>query len=185
MSNPESIRSKSIHSFSSGIAQNTLCVNLLPPRRGSLFRLHSQGADMAQSRRALPKVSSLNEPPAISVSRVPVTATRHAPSSESLRDASSTNPFGPTCLRSERRARLPRPPFPAQSRVRFCQLAKRFRFPPPPLLKTSDCTRCCLYIGFSVRQKSTPLNYEADFLLAISIPAFSNLRAIAAKLSSV
>jgi len=49
---------------------------------------------------------------------VPALATRHVGSSIRLR--------APTCPRSRRWARLPRPPFPASSRARFCHLAKPF-----------------------------------------------------------
>jgi len=49
---------------------------------------------------------------------VPALATRHA--------GSSTRRCGPTFPKSRRWARLPRPPFPAPTRARFCHLAKRF-----------------------------------------------------------
>ena len=65
----------------------------------------------------------------IACSNAPAAARRRALALATPHAWSSTRPCARACPRSGRWAHPPRPPFPAYSRVRFCQLAKRFPEP--------------------------------------------------------
>ena len=70
---------------------------------------------------------------------------RPAPTHAILRASSSKEPCAPSSPKSRRWARLPRPPFPALSRLRFCHLAKRFpesAFPRVLIPVTRDPVSC-------------------------------------------